>query len=116
MRLGDIPNLRQKAAHYFNNRVKSFFGLISEALPDVNPRLRNFFILYSILSVVYIYWILAKLHFGLAIFWCAIIRHGVCNFRDHFGVMFRNPLKKIILPRHPPTRHRGSEKENSRIY
>jgi putative peptide zinc metalloprotease protein len=95
----DIPNLRQKASDYFSGRVKRFFGFVSGTLPEVSPRLKNFFILYSILSVAYIYWILTKiaLWFGEV-----MIRYyqglGFTIFATSLGVLFRKPLGIFFSP------------------
>jgi putative peptide zinc metalloprotease protein len=95
----DIPNLRQKAGDYFNNRVKKILGFTSTPYLDIEPRIRNFFIIYSILSVLYIYWILSKI-----IAWLAgvMVRNyqgwGFTIFCVVIALLFRKQIGNFISP------------------
>jgi putative peptide zinc metalloprotease protein len=95
----DIPNLRQKASDYFNNGARKIFGLSSRPFPDIDPRLRNFFIVYSILSALYIYWILGK----IAIWFGDVMvtnyqGWGFAIFASTLTVLFRKPLGRMFAP------------------
>src|SRR5258706_1486489 len=95
----DMPNLRQRAVEYFNGRVKNVFGFSPATLPDVNPRLRKVFVIYSILSVLYIYWILCKIGLSFGNF----LTHnyqgwGLTICAASVGVVFRKPLGRVFSP------------------
>src|SRR5258705_4141530 len=95
----DIPNLRQRAAEYFNGQVKSLFGFVPAALPDVNPRLKKVFIIYSVLSALYIYWILVKIGLSFGNFLTHTYQGwGLTIFAASLGVVFRKPLGKVVSP------------------
>jgi putative peptide zinc metalloprotease protein len=93
----DIPNLRPKATEYFATRVKRIFGFNTAPSPEVSPRLRNFFILYSLLSAVYIYWILGSIVLWSGDFMMSRYQAwGFAIFITALIVMFRRPLKSIF--------------------
>ncbi|HEU5290987.1 MAG TPA: HlyD family efflux transporter periplasmic adaptor subunit [Cyclobacteriaceae bacterium] len=96
----DIPNLRQKASNYFNGCIKKLVGYANHATTvEINPRLKVFFVLYSILSTLYIYWILYHI-----ISWFAglmIDRYqatGFIIFTLLFAVFFRNQINSVVAP------------------
>jgi putative peptide zinc metalloprotease protein len=95
----DIPNLRQKASDYFNSRVKRLFGFTGMPVLDINPRLRNFFIVYSVLSALYIYWILSHIAWW---FGDVMVRNyqgwGFTIFATTLAVLFRKPLGRVFAP------------------
>jgi putative peptide zinc metalloprotease protein len=96
--LVDIPNLRQKAAGYLNSRVKRLFGLVP-GTPDVDTRLRNFFILYSILSGAYIYWILGNIALWFGDYMTRNYQAwGFIIFVTTLAVLFRNQLGGFVSP------------------
>lgn len=95
----DIPNLRQKATEYFNSRLKRFFGFDSAALPDINPRLKKVFILYSFLSAIYIYWVLGKIGLWFGDFMTYHYQAwGFTICAASAGVLFRKPLRRVFSP------------------
>lgn len=95
----DSPNLRQQATEYFNGRVKRFFGFDSATLPDVNPRLKRLFILYSFLSAIYIYWVLGKIGFWFGDFMTYHYQAwGFTIFAASAGILFRKPLGRVFSP------------------
>jgi putative peptide zinc metalloprotease protein len=95
----EIPNLRQKASDFFKSCMKSLFGFGSATNPAVNPRLRIFFILYSIFSVVYIYWILTKIVFWVGDMLVSNFQAwGFAIFVITLALFFRKPLGKMFFP------------------
>jgi putative peptide zinc metalloprotease protein len=95
----DLPNLRQKASDYFNSRLKRLFGFKAMPVLDIKPRLRNFFIVYSVLSALYIYWILSQIALW---FGDVMVRNyqgwGFAVFATTLAVLFRKPLGSIFAP------------------
>lgn len=93
----DIPNLRPKAAEYISYRLKRIFGYGVASSPEVTLRLKNFFILYSIFSAAYIYWILGKIVLWFGDFMTSRYQAwGFAVFITALAVMFRRPLKNLF--------------------
>ena len=94
----DIPNLRQKASAYMGNQIKRLWNAEVQIQP-VSKREQNIFIVYGILSALYIYWLL-----GNIIIWFGnyMVTHyqgwGFVAFTATLGLFFKKPIKKIITP------------------
>lgn len=101
----EIPNLRQKAGEYFNYHFKRLLGFKSNQIFTINPRLRNFFILYSILSTVYIYWILSNV---IGFFFDAMVRNyqalGFVVFVLTVAFVFRKFFASLFSPLTSPSK------------
>ena len=92
-----IPNLRQKASGYLGNQIKRVWGAGQHI--DVRQREGLILFTYALFSGVYIYWILFKI-----ISWFGGMM--VANYQGWgfilsvltIGFIFRNTLKKIVMP------------------
>lgn len=95
----NIPNLRQKASNYLSNMTRGLFGFASKHRVDIRPREKRFLLAYSILSAVYVYWIL-----GNIILWFGDVMTtkyqgwGFTIYTASLAVFFRRPLEKTISP------------------
>jgi len=92
-----IPNLRQKAFGYVGHQIKRLWTTANAPCAEVTPRERWIFVVYALLAGTYSYWLFGKilLWAGTYLTW----RYqglGFILFATALGVIFREPLKKLL--------------------
>jgi multidrug resistance efflux pump len=95
----NIPNLRQKASNYFNSLTRRLIGLAPKYFIDIRPKEKKFLFVYSILSALYIYWILGSIIIWFGNFMTTNYQGwGFTIYAASLAVFFRQPLSKSLSP------------------
>ncbi len=94
----EIPNLRKKAFGYVGSQVKRLWSS-SERLAEVTPRERRIYLIYALLAGTYSYWLLGQILIWFAGYMFGRYQGwGFILFAATLGFLFRQPLKKFLLP------------------
>src|SRR6266550_876760 len=95
----DAPNLRKKAFGYVGDQIKRLWGAASGRFAGITPRERRIYVIYALLAGTYSYWLLGKIVLWFGGFMVARYQGwGFVLFATTLGFLFRQPIKKSLLP------------------
>src|SRR5437660_10054993 len=95
----DAPNLRKKAFGYVGDQIKRLGGAASGCFAQITPRERWIYLIYALLAGTYSYWLLGKIVLWFGGF--MVTRYqgwGFVLFATTLGFLFRQPIRKSLLP------------------
>src|SRR5439155_5138318 len=84
---------------YVADQIKRLWGAASGRFSQITPRERRTYLIYALLAGTYSYWLLGQILLWFARF--MVTRYqgwGFVLFAATLGFLFRQPIKKSLLP------------------
>jgi multidrug resistance efflux pump len=93
----EVPNLRQRAFAYLGGLLQRVTGGAPRAPVEASVRERRIFLGYGLIAVVFSYWLLAKIAYGMGLYltnrWQG---WGFAMFTAFLGLMFPQPIRRLF--------------------